>query len=131
MNSITGIEYRIYTNSPNWREDSTLIMIPSGSIQKIDADVIVPTGQPYQYHYKVIKPFNVGSGYLHDKDGNGVSMQSLAPKVGDVIIGGEIITRSFPTGLMPPESKIFTQKNIIIAVLALVLILLINHESNG
>jgi hypothetical protein len=41
--------------------------------------------------YKVIKPINVGSGFLMDKMGNSVSMQSLTPKVGD-IINGTIIT---------------------------------------
>ena len=41
--------------------------------------------------YKVIKPINVGSGFLMDKTGNKVSMQSLTPKVGD-IINGTIIT---------------------------------------
>lgn len=37
--------------------------------------------------YKVIKPINAGSGFLMDANGNSVSMQSLVPKVGDIISG--------------------------------------------
>jgi hypothetical protein len=37
--------------------------------------------------YKIIKQINAGSGYLKDINGNMVSMQSLAPKVGGIING--------------------------------------------
>jgi len=37
--------------------------------------------------YKIIKTINAGSGSLKDKNGNMVSVQELAPKVGDIISG--------------------------------------------
>lgn len=37
--------------------------------------------------YIVIKNIIVGSGYIHDKNGNAIPIQSLVPKIGDIIEG--------------------------------------------
>ena len=35
--------------------------------------------------YRVVKPINFGSGYVHDKNGEAIPMQDFAPKIGDII----------------------------------------------
>jgi len=39
--------------------------------------------------YKVVKPINLGSGYVKDKSGKMIAMNEFAPKVGDIIELGE------------------------------------------
>ncbi len=55
--------------------------------------------------YRIIKPINAGGGYLQDANGKSVSMQSLAPKVGDVISGtitNQLIGNVTVTGISYP-----------------------------
>ena len=37
--------------------------------------------------YKLIKEYNLGGGYINDKDGNSVPVTNYNPKIGDIIEG--------------------------------------------
>ena len=55
--------------------------------------------------YRVIKKINFGSGFTHDKTGKAIPLQSLAPKIGDIIELGEPETQTLSHMIKPILTK--------------------------